>query len=116
MTGSSDLSAAREEALEVRALYEILEKRFNGRTWSLPELMLGFSNDVGHVGRLLLAHEGTWPIDGDHRAELARKLAESLWWVFVLADRLDLDIDTSFAQTMSTIRDGLNSTISRTTP
>lgn len=115
MTDPSALAAARDEALEVRALYEILEQRFNGRTWSLHELMLGFSNDVGHVGRLLLAHDGTWPIDGNPHAELEHKLAESLWWVFVLADRLGIDIDTSFDRTMSTIRHGLNSTIARTT-
>lgn len=116
MIDRTALTAAREEALEVRALYEVLEQRLNGRPWSLHELMLGFSNDVGYVGRLLLADEGTWAIDGDPRAELEHKLAESLWWVFVLADRLDIDITESYARTMSTIRDGLRSTVDRTAP
>jgi hypothetical protein len=110
------LSAARDQALAVRALYEILEERFNGETWSLPELMVGFSNDVGYVGRLLLAHTGTWGIDGDPRAELKHKLAESLWWTFVLADKLDIDLDEAYTDTMSSIRAGLESTIARTEP
>lgn len=53
------LDLARNRALDVRALYEILEQRFNGKVGSLHELMLGFSNDVGTVGRLILAHDGT---------------------------------------------------------
>jgi len=72
-----------------------------------------FSNDVGHIGRLLLAHDGTWPINGDVTAELEHKLAESLWWTFVLADKLGVDIDDAFVQTMSTIEKGLEAAISR---
>ena len=110
------LSAARDLALAVRAQYEVLEQRFNGKTWSLHELMIGFGNDVGHVGRLLLAKDGTWGIEGDVDAELRHKLAESLWWLFVLADRLDIDLDEAFATTMRTIGVGLASTIERTAP
>lgn len=116
MTASTSLTAAREDALDVRRLYEILEQRINGRTWSLHELMLGLAGDVGYVGRLLLAHDGTWTIDGDADAELRHKLAETMWWVFVLADRLDIDIDQAFNDTMSAIRTGLRETIARTAP
>ncbi|WP_174843096.1 hypothetical protein [Cryobacterium sp. TMS1-20-1] len=66
------------------------------------------------IGRLLLAHDGTWPIDGDATAELKHKLAESLWWTFVLASKLDIDIDQAFSETMSTIRTNLEATIERT--
>lgn len=116
MTASVNLTPAREVPLDVRRLYEVLEQRFNGTTWSLHELMIGFSNDIGYIGRLLLAHDGTWAIDGDADAELKHKLAEALWWVFVLADKLDIDIDHAFTDTMSTIRTGLNTTIARTSP
>lgn len=111
---SSPLATARAQALEVRALYEILEERFNGKTWSLHELMIGYSNDVGYIGRLLLADEGTWGIEGDPRAELKHKLAESMWWTFVLADRLGIDMDEAFGDTMSSIRTNLEVTIART--
>lgn len=107
---------AREKALAVRALYETLEERFTGRTWSVPELMLGFSNDVGYIGRLLLAKEGTWPIEKDVTAELEHKLAESLWWLFVLADKTGVDLDAAYDTTMRSIRAGLEATIARTEP
>lgn len=113
---TASLGTAREQALSVRSLYEILEERFNGKTWSLHELMIGFSNDVGYIGRLLLAHDGTWGIDGDPRAELEHKLAESMWWTFVLADKLGIDIDEAYAQTMDRIRTGLESAVARTEP
>ena len=115
-TPESGLTAASATALSVRGLYEILEQRFNGKTWSLNEMAIGYTNDVGYIGRLLLAHDGTWPIDGDATAELKHKLAESLWWTFVLADKLDIDIDQAFSETMGTIRTNLQATIERTRP
>ena len=97
------LEAARARAMEIRALYETLEMQINGKVWSLHELMLGFSNDVGTVGRLILAHDGTWDIDGDVDAQLRHKLSESLWWVIVIAERLGIDINDAYAQTMNKI-------------
>lgn len=118
MTNSpeSGLAAASSQALSVRALYETLEERFNGKTWSVHEMMMGFSNDVGYVGRLILANDGVWPIDGDSTAELRHKLAESLWWTFVLASKLDIDIDEAFSETMASIEANLLATIDRTAP
>ena len=107
----AELADARDRALEVRALYEILERRLNGKVWSDHDLMLGFSNDVGYIGRLLLAHEGTWGIDGDPAAELEHKLSESLWWIFVLADRLGIDMTGAFNKTMDTIQAGLEGAV-----
>jgi NTP pyrophosphatase (non-canonical NTP hydrolase) len=97
------LETARARAIEVRALYETLEMQINGKVWSLHELMLGFSNDVGTVGRLILAHDGTWDIDGDVDAQLRYKLSESLWWVFVIAERLGIDMSDAYAGKMDTI-------------
>jgi NTP pyrophosphatase (non-canonical NTP hydrolase) len=114
MTETPSLVAARDAARDVRKLYEILEERLNGETWSLHELMLGFSNDVGYIGRLILAHDGTWDIDGDPRAQLQHKLAESVWWAFVLADELGIDLDQAYRDTLAKIRSGLETAVART--
>jgi len=79
-------------------------------------MMIGYSNDVGYIGRLLLAQDGTWPIDGDVTAELRHKLSESLWWTFVLANKLNIDIDAAFTETMGSIHANLTRTIQRTDP
>lgn len=72
------LADADATALEVRALYEQIEQRILQRTWTLPELAVGFTNDAAYVGRLVLAAERTWDIDGDVDAELKHKLAECM--------------------------------------
>ncbi|MFD9287705.1 hypothetical protein ACFWBV_05190 [Streptomyces sp. NPDC060030] len=105
------LVEADDRALKVRAQYEQIEQRVLGRTWTLPELALGFTNDAAYVGRLVLAAERTWGIDGDVDAELRHKLAECLWWVFVLADRLDVDMPEAYEATMDRIGDGLRRTL-----
>ena len=110
------LESARERAMEIRALYETIEERINGQVWTLHELMLGFSNDVGTVGRLVLAHDGTWEIDGDVNAQLEHKLAESLWWVIVIAERLGIDITEAFAGTMDRIERSLAPAVEQPTP
>ena len=107
MTDDTGLSDARTRAREVRALYETLEQRLLGRTWTLPELAVGFTNDAAYIGRLALAAERTWDIDADHDAELRHKLAECLWWLFVLADRLDVDLPAAYESTMDDIGAGL---------
>lgn len=108
------VKSAADRALEIRALYEILERRINGKEWSLHELMLGFTNDVGTVGRLILANDGTWDIDGDVTAQLEHKLAESMWWVMVLADRLNIDIADAYTATMDRIETGLVQAVENT--
>ena len=109
----SVLESARDQATAVRALYEVLEDRINGKQWSIHEIMIGFSNDVGLIGRLLLAHDGTWPIDGDVTADLKHKLAESIWWSIVIANKLNIDISSAYNDTMHSIHTELSTSIDR---
>ncbi|MCO1660676.1 hypothetical protein [Pseudonocardia humida] len=111
MAENTGLVDARARARHVRELYETLEGRLLGRTWTTPELAIGFTNDAAYVGRLVLAAESTWDIDGDTDAELRHKLAECLWWAFVLADRLAVDLPEAFESTMDRIGAGLGQAV-----
>jgi hypothetical protein len=114
MTVAHDgLVSAAERARRVRDLYEVLEQRLLDRTWTTPELAVGFTNDAAYVGRLVLAAEQTWNIDGDVDAELAHKLAECVWWSFVLAERLGVDLPAAFEATMDRIEGGLAAAVER---
>ena len=64
--------------------------------------MLGLTNDAGMLGRLVMATEGRWKPEGDV-PDLLDELSECLWWVLVLGDRLDVDVDTAFAERMDKI-------------
>ena len=83
-----DFTAASDRARHIRELYQQLEERLHGTAWTPQEVMLGCVADVGELGRLVMAKEGRWLHEGDLPKELDDKLADCLWWVLVLADRL----------------------------
>jgi NTP pyrophosphatase (non-canonical NTP hydrolase) len=111
--GGMDLTEASETARRVRALYHRLEERQEGGAWSAKDDMLGLVNDVGTLSRLVMATGGQWAPEGDVPAQLRDKLAECLWWVLVLADRLDVDITDAYA---SKLEAHLESVVSRLPP
>ncbi len=40
-----------------------------------------------------MARENRWPLSGNTEEELKHKLGESIWWVIVLADRMNINIE-----------------------
>ena len=98
-----ELTEASDLARRVRRLYHQLEDSHEGSPWGVKDEMLGLVNDVGTVSRLVMASEGQWVPAGDVPALLEEKLAECLWWILVLADRLDVDIDAAYASTLGDV-------------
>jgi hypothetical protein len=105
------LAAASERARGIRELYHRLELDSMGRTWTVEQDMLGLVGDVGLVSRLVLAAEGTWPRGGDVPAELQHKLAECLWWILVLSDRLGIDISETYEAFADRLESDLGSAV-----
>jgi len=95
-----NLTTATERAMRVRRLYQKLEEQNHKGLWTTEEDMLAFTTDVGALGRLVMAAEDRWVHDGDVHTELKGKLAECLWWVLVLSDRLGIDITEAFTSFM----------------
>lgn len=79
-------------SLHIRKLYHELERKHHGSEWTVEEDALAFLTDAGLVGRLTMSQQGRWPKGGDTSAELQHKLGESMWWLIVLADRMEMDI------------------------
>ena len=69
-------------ATKVREQYAALERARYGRAWTTEELMLGLAGDVGDL------------------AKLKHELADCLWSVLVLSQRLDIDLEDAFFETM----------------
>jgi hypothetical protein len=82
-------------SLKIRAAYHELELKHHGTEWTVEEDALAFLTDAGLVGRLTMSQQGRWPAGANAPAELEHKLAESIWWLFVLADRMDIDVQDS---------------------
>lgn len=110
-TGFSD---AVKRSMRIRELYHELEKRKHGAPWTKQEDVVGFVHDVGELGRMVMAAEGRWMYPGDLDKDLGDKLAECLWWLFVLSERLGVDIDTAFASKIAELEGSLSSSLEST--
>lgn len=95
-----DFSAAAERAMRVRRFYRQLEKQNHKTVWTTEEDMLAFVSDVGLLARLVMAAEGRWVHGENLQAELGSKMAECLWWLLVLSERLNIDITKEFTSFM----------------
>jgi len=80
---------------KIRELYHELELTHHGSKWTIEEDALAFLTDAGLVGRLTMSQQGRWPAGGNTDAELSHKLGESIWWLIILAHRMDVDIHTA---------------------
>lgn len=83
-------------SLKIRKLYHELELKHHGTEWTVEEDALAFLTDAGLVGRLTMSEQGRWPAGKDSRAELEHKLGESIWWLVVLAERMDISVQDVF--------------------
>ena len=91
-----------ERSLKIRELYHKLELLHHGTKWTIEEDALAFLTDAGLVGRHTMSHQQRWP-KADTDTQLEHKLGESIWWLIILAKRLNIDI-----------REALNTFLSKT--
>jgi NTP pyrophosphatase (non-canonical NTP hydrolase) len=110
----TDFSKAMERSMQIRQIYQELEKRKHGTAWTTQEDMIGFTYDVGELGRMLMAAEGRWVYPGDLKQDLGDKLAECMWWLFVLSGRLGVDMNAAFAGKMAGLEASLSSSLAGT--
>lgn len=92
-----------KRSIKIRDNYHELEKQYHGSKWSVEEDALAFLTDAGLVGRLTMANEKRWPVSGDEVEELKHKLSECIWWIIVLADRMNIDISKSLDDFLSSL-------------
>jgi len=86
-----NFSEAVERSNKIRKLYHNLERKYHEKEWSIEEDALAFLTDAGLVGRLTMSHQGRWPKDGEPESELEHKIGECMWWLIVLAERMNID-------------------------
>ncbi len=79
-----------QRSLALRKKYHKLELLHHGSQWTIEEDALAFLTDA-LVGRHTMSQQQRWPKAGTE-TELEHKLGESIWWLIVLADRMDIDI------------------------
>lgn len=92
-----DLGQLTDRAFDIHALYDRLNLRDRGRTWSREEFMPGFVSDVGDLAKLAMAADGAREMAGGPAA-IGHELADCLWSVLVLARRHGVDLAQQFQQ------------------
>ena len=97
---SNKLDTIIERSKKIRELYHQLELKHHGGKWTVEEDALAFLTDAGLVGRNVMSQQGRWPKENTD-AELEHKLGECIWWLLVLGDRMDLDINAALEQFLS---------------
>lgn len=102
-----DLSSLQVRALEIKRLYDDVNKKQRACTWTNQDFMLGFVGDVGALAKLVMAAEGIRGDVSDSREALIHELADCLWSVLILADAYDVDLGAEFLANM----DGLENRI-----
>ncbi|HFR3185561.1 MazG-like protein [Streptococcus suis] len=75
---------------DVRRAYRELELKHHEKEWSIEEDLLALTNDIGNMNRLIMTKQGRYYDETPYTLE--HKLAENIWWLIELADRLDIDI------------------------
>ena len=89
---SINFEQLKERSLKIRAKYRELELTHHGSEWTVEEDALAFLTDAGLVGRHVMSQQGRWPkLNTDE--ELKHKLGESIWWLTVLAERMNINIE-----------------------
>ncbi|MEO8777367.1 MAG: nucleotide pyrophosphohydrolase [Rhodanobacter sp.] len=89
-----------ESALKLNGLYEALEVKLYGRTWTTEELALGFVGDIGDLAKLIQANAGIRNID-DFKSKLGHELSDCLWSVIVLANKCGVDLEAEFSRNVT---------------
>ena len=92
MSSKTDFNEVITRSKEIRELYHALELTYHGSKWTVEEDALAFLTDAGLVGRLAMSQQGRWP-KANTDEELSHKLGESIWWLIILAGRMDIDIN-----------------------
>lgn len=90
---SLNFEQLKERSLKIRQRYHELELLHHGSEWSVEEDALAFLTDAGLVGRQVMSQQGRWPKENTNE-ELRHKIGESIWWLTVLAERMDINIET----------------------
>ncbi len=96
----TDLNEIIQRSKKIRKLYHQLEQEYHGSEWTIEEDALAFLTDAGLVGRHTMSQQGRWPKENTN-VELEHKLGECIWWLVILADRMNIDVEEAVEKFLS---------------
>lgn len=97
---SLNFEQLKERSLKIRQRYHELELNHHGSEWTVEEDALAFLTDAGLVGRHVMSQQGRWPKENTEQ-ELKHKIGESIWWLIILAERMNINIEEATEEFLS---------------
>ncbi|PBJ08322.1 MazG-like protein [Flavobacterium sp. ACN6] len=91
---SLNFEELKKRSVEIRKRYHELELAHHGSEWTIEEDALAFLTDAGLVARNVMSQQGRWP-KANTEEELNHKIGESIWWLTVLAERMNINIESA---------------------
>lgn len=110
------LGEAVARSQKIRKIYHQLELKHHGSEWTAEEDALAFLTDAGLVGRLTMAQQGRWPMEKETAHELEHKLGECIWWLIVLAERMEIDVESALEAFLTKTEEQLKGSLQTTPP
>lgn len=101
-----DLRTMHARARSVAFLYDQRNDRKFGKTWTPGDFATGFAGDVGDLCKVVQSIEGIRDAPADHPG-VAHELADCLWSVLTIADRLGVNLEKAFINTMDELESKL---------
>jgi NTP pyrophosphatase (non-canonical NTP hydrolase) len=101
-----ELRTMHARARSVALLYDRRNIRKFGKTWTSGDFATGFAGDVGDLCKVVQSIEGIRDAPAAHPG-VAHELADCLWSVLTLADRLGVDLEEAFTTTMDDLESKL---------
>ena len=89
-----------KRALEIKDAYVKNEPK----QWDVEQIFMGLVKDVGDLSKILMVRGGyRHDFGGDAKERLEHELADILYSIIVLADKVGIDLEDGFNKTMSEI-------------
>ncbi len=87
------------KAKTVKGLYEELNKRRGKKSWNYSVMMQGLVTDIGELNELIIAKAGYRKVNNIEK-KIAHELSDCLWSIIVIADELNIDLESEFFKTI----------------
>ena len=102
-SGEKQDSSMEFQELVLKAKEIETKYRQQGKQWDAAEYMQGFVGDVGDLAKLIMAKNG-FRVNENVDQKLAHELADCLWSIIIIADKLQIDLEKAFLSTMQELR------------
>ena len=94
-----------DRAVEIRNKYS----KTDLKQWQIEQVFMGMIKDVGNLSKLLMINSGYRnDIQGDVKEKIKHELSDVLFCIFVLSNKLDVNLEKSFWETMDGIEKKMN--------